>query len=176
MHIHGLLSAAFLFCFSAASQAYLVEDVLTFNKVYTTGHSVVLAHDMRKHGYVPDGNTPSDATYTLKLELRDPKNRQYEWPFYMVSQGHGFDFGRVDPIGYVIDPDPFFINKHGYSDARFTVLEGSIWIGRSILTMDIKPITAPGTGVLLIVGVAGVLLLRRRLKTFEGQRKLAMSM
>jgi hypothetical protein len=163
MCINRLLSAACLLCFSCLSHAYLVEDVLRFNKVYNPGHFVTLAHDVRKYGYIPDGSYPS---FTLKLELRDPKNSKYEdqWPFYMVSQEQGFDFGRVTPLGYVINPAPFFINEQGYSDARLTVLEGSIWIGRSILTMDIKPITAPGTGILLVVGLIGMLFLRRRLR------------
>lgn len=169
MKVYPLVSAMFLLFLASLSHAYIVEDVLTFNKVYNSGDFVTLAHDMRKHGFVPDGTTPS---FTLKLELRDPNNGQWEdqWPFYMVSQGHGFDFGRVSPEGFVINPAPFFINSKGYSDARFTVLEGSIWIGRSILTMDIKPVPTPSSGVLLIVGVVGMLLLRRRYKNLANDR------
>ena len=167
MRNYRLLSAVFLLFLTSLSHAYIVEDVLTFNKVYNPGHFVTLAHDMRKYGFVPDGTRPS---FTLTLEIRDPKNGKWEWPFYMVSQGHGFDFGRVPPEGFVINPDPFFINNDGYSTARFTVLEGSIWIGRSILTMDIKPIPAPGSGVLLVVGVVGMLLLRRRHKHLANGR------
>lgn len=169
MKLYRLLSAVSLLFLASLSHAYIVEDVLTFNKVYNPGHFVTLAHDMRKYGFVPDGNLPS---FTLKLEIRDPKNAQWEdqWPFYRVSQGHGFDYGRVTPEGFVINPDPFFINSKGYSDARFTVLEGSILIGRSILTMDIKPIPAPGSGVLLVVGMVGILLLRRRYKNLANGR------
>jgi hypothetical protein len=169
MKIYRLVSAVVLLFVASFSHAYIVEDVLTFNKVYNPGHFVTLAHDMRKHGFVPDGTLPS---FTLKLEIRDPKNNKWEWPFYMVSQGHGFDFGRVQPEGFVINPDPFFINREGYSTARFTVLEGSIWIGRSILTMDIKPIPAPSSGVLLVVGVVGMLLLRRRNRNLANGKHL----
>ena len=171
MKIYRLVSAVVLLFVASFSHAYIVEDVLTFNKVYNPGHFVTLAHDMQKHGFVPDGTLPS---FTLKLEIRDPKNAKWEdqWPFYMVSQGHGFDFGRVTPEGFVINPDPFFINREGYSTARFTVLEGSIWIGRSILMMDIKPIPAPGSGVLLVVGVVGMLLLRRRYKNLANDKHL----
>lgn len=162
----SFIVSVFLLTCSFLVSAYPVTDVVVFNKTLGVGDFVSWEHDMTQYGYDPaDGYSD----FTLTLEVRDAEDAPWKLdedrPFYMLSQGHGRSFGRVlmEDLVFSEGETAIYLEADGVARPRFAVLEGNIWIGSAILTIDLPQtsIPEPGIAVLLGLGLLGLGLTRQ---------------
>ena len=136
--------------------AAVVNDVVVFNKILQPDDFITWEHDMTRYGYDPING---DDNFTLTIEARDvddaPGKDPLERPFFMISQGEGRTYGRVFMQDLEFENgSPIYIEGDGVVRPRFTILEGSVWVGSATLTMNIPAaIPLPGTFALFASGL-----------------------
>lgn len=160
----SLIGSVVLLTCAPLAKAYIIEDVVTFNRTLEVNEPLVWTHDLTQYGYVPESPYTS---VSLTLELRDlqdyPDKDVLDRPFFMLTQGQGRSFGRIlmedIEAGGIIHVD-----ANGLVRPALTILEGEVWIGRAILRADIPdPLNVPEPSSLWLM-VLGLLLLAARLR------------
>lgn len=162
----SLIGSVVLLTCAPLAKAYIIEDVITFNRTLEVNEPLVWVYDLTAYGYVPD--TPYNEL-SLTLELRDlldyPDKDVLDRPFFMLTQGPGRSFGRV-LMEDIEEGGIIHVDARGMVRPALTIMEGEVWIGRAILRMDISdplPVPEPGTLWLMLLGAITLLVARRRL-------------
>jgi len=152
----SLIGSVVLLTCAPLAKAYIIEDVITFNRTLEVNKPLVWVHDLTKYGYVP--NTPYNQ-FSLTLELRDlqdyPDKDVLDRPFFMINQGPGRTFGRV-LMEDIEASGVIYIDPKGMVRPGLTILEGEVWIGRAILRADIPdplPVPEPSSLWLMVLGI-----------------------
>lgn len=160
----SVIGSVVLLTCAPLAKAYLIEDVVTFNRTLQVNEPLVWVHDLTRYGYVPEA--PFNQ-FSLTLEMRDlqdyPDKDVLERPFFMLTQGQGRSFGRVLMEDLVMG-GVIHIDSNGMVRPALTILEGEVWIGRAIVRMDIPdPVAVPEPGSLWLL-LLGLPLLVVRLR------------
>lgn len=168
----SLIGSLLLLTCAPLAKAYLVEDVITFNRSLQTNEPLAWVHDLTQYGYVPQ--TPYTG-FSLTLELRDlqdaPGKDVLDRPFFMLTQGQGRSFGRVLMEDLVLG-GVIHIDANGMVRPSLTILEGEVWIGRAIARVELPdtiPVPEPGIIWLLALGLLP-LCLRRSLGVMSASK------
>ncbi len=163
----SLIGSVLLLTCAPLAKAYLIEDVITFNRALQANESLGWVHDLTQYGYVPE--TPY-TQFSLTLEMRDlqdaPGKDVLDRPFFMLTQGQGRSFGRVLMEDLVLDDgaSAIHIDANGMVRPSLTILEGEVWIGRALVRVDIAdPVPVPEPSSLWLL-VLGIMLLAIRLR------------
>lgn len=162
----SLIGSVVLLTCAPLAKAYIIEDVITFNRTLEANDRLAWTHDLTQYGYVPE--TPY-TSLSLTLELRDlqdyPDKDVLDRPFFMLTIGQGRSFGRI-LMEDTEEGGITHLDTKGMMRPALTILGGEVWIGRAIVRMGIAdPVSVrePDTLWLMLLGTVTLLFARRRL-------------
>lgn len=152
----SVIGSVVLLTCAPLAKAYIVEDVVTFNRTLEVNEPLAWTHDLTQYGYVPE--TPYN-WLNLTLEMRDlqdyPDKDVLDRPFFMLTIGQGRSFGRI-LMEDIEEGGITHLNAKGMMRPALTILGGEVWIGRAIVRMDIAdpvPVPEPGSLWLMLLGL-----------------------
>lgn len=149
---------------SARANAIIITDIVSIDKMITGDFR--WTHDITDHGFDPTRDSIRSARLTLQLRDTEPDPDLEYGPFALVLIEFERHYTRIGQENFTTSCCATTLYTEGRESFVIIPLEGTFWFGDSILEVDVRSdvigVPEPTTLALLCLGLAGLIMGRRR--------------
>jgi len=135
----NIIFSIFLMAMTSYAQAYIVNDVRTFDRIYNNGETLHLKYNLADYGFAPDRDSLIGLPL-LTLEIRDPDywpgKDWTEQPFLMIVIDQARYFTRVGNENW---EERGFFNEDGIMSLNIVFDSIDVWLGDVTLNIEFTP-------------------------------------
>lgn len=176
MKYFNFIFGIFLFAITSHANAYVINDVRTFDTTYNNSETLYLEYNLADYGFVP-GRDTLIGWPLLTLEIRDPDywpgKDWSEQPFLMIVIDQARYFTRVGDEDW---EERGFFNEDGIMSVNILFDSIDVWLGDVTLSFEFTPgptqgVPEPAPFILIAIGLLALGLGRYRYISYREKER-----